>query len=234
MVRFASSQRSSPSPITPRSLAQKRGRGRARPAFTLLETALALTIVLVGVLAIADAQRAFIQSNSWSSQEATATYLAGELRELTRRMPRHDAISGLYMQTGVVKGVGPESDEVVLNDYDDVDDFNKLSFGATSFAGFTSAEGPIDAFGNVIYDIDENGAVRVDGFGNPMPLFGWTQKVELTKVDPFDLTTVRAWDYTDAYRTIADFPLRVTVTIYYQGPFDTTGEEVTRMTWIVP
>jgi type II secretory pathway pseudopilin PulG len=230
MVRSASN----PRPHVLARFPAPRRRRSGRPAFTLLETALALTIVLVGVLAIADAQRAFIRSNSWSSQEATAMYLANEIRELTRRLPRHDPVSGVYLAAGVVKGVGPEADEALLSDYDDVDDFNKLCFGTTAFAGYTSAQGPVDAFGNLIHDIDENGQIRLDGFGNPMPLFGWTQKIDLIKVDPFDLTEDRAWDYTDAFRGVSGFPLRVTVTIYYQGPYDTTGEEVTTVTWIVP
>ena len=45
--------------------------GPAGRAFTLLETALAMVIIMVGVVAMIEAQRGFITSNGWSSHEAT-------------------------------------------------------------------------------------------------------------------------------------------------------------------
>jgi len=70
-----------------------------RRGFTLLETSMALVIIGVGVLAFVEAQNAFIKNNTWSSQAATATLLAGEIRERTRRLPRHDPVTGLYIET---------------------------------------------------------------------------------------------------------------------------------------
>ena len=55
--------------------------------FTLIETALAVVIIGVGVIAMVDAQRAFMQSNAWSNHAATATYLANEIREMTPALP---------------------------------------------------------------------------------------------------------------------------------------------------
>src|SRR4051812_34460639 len=94
---------------------------RHRPrGFTLLETALAMVIVLVGVLAMIEAQGSFILSNGWSSHEATATYLAGEIRERMRTLPRHDPVTGLslVMVNGVptLQGLGREPAEITVND----------------------------------------------------------------------------------------------------------------------
>ena len=46
-------------------------RGSAR-GFTLIETALTTVIIGVGVVAIVEAQQAFMRSNGWSSEAATA------------------------------------------------------------------------------------------------------------------------------------------------------------------
>src|SRR4051812_36297452 len=97
------------------SMGRPAGPGPARRGFTLLETALAMVIVMVGVLAMIEAQGAFIQSNGWSSHEATATYLANEIRERMRSLPRHDPVTGLALVTvngtPTLQGLGRESNE---------------------------------------------------------------------------------------------------------------------------
>ena len=57
-----------------RSLVRRSGAG----GFTLIETAMATVIIGVGVLALVEAQTAFLKSNTWTSQAATATYLAAQ------------------------------------------------------------------------------------------------------------------------------------------------------------
>ena len=59
---------------------RRRRRRADRRAFTLIETSLALVIIAVGVLALIEAQTAFIKTNDWSSHAATANYLANEVR----------------------------------------------------------------------------------------------------------------------------------------------------------
>ena len=104
-------------------------RARAtRRAFTLLETALTLVIIAVGVLAVVEAQQYFMQDNRWSSHAASGTFLANEIRELTRPLPRHDPVSGLTIVDGAVIGWGAEAAEVAAEDFDDVDDFDGMSF----------------------------------------------------------------------------------------------------------
>lgn len=206
-----------------------------RRGFTLLETALAMIIVMVGVLAMVEAQGGFLRSNAWSSHEATATYLANELRERMRGLPRHDPVTGLKLIPSgsgppTAQGVGPESGEVTIADFDDIDDYNGAKFGNGG-----NFDGPVDAFGRVIPDVDFNGSVRLDSStGQPMSLQGWSQLVLVEKVNPFDFSTALGWADTDAIRAVDQFPLRVTVTVSYQDPLSTTPEEVARVSWIVP
>lgn len=212
-----------------------------RRGFTLLETALAMVIVMVGVVAMVEAHGSFLKANSWSSHEATGTYLANEIRERIRGLPRHDPVTGLKLVTGgsgstTVQGLGPESGEVLVTDYDDVDDYNGAKFGNGG-----NFDGPIDSFGRVIPDVDNNGQVRIDpSTGQPMSLQGWSQWVDVVKVDPYNLANVRAWTDVDnpsgtfPGRTVDQFPLRVRVRVYYQDPLSTTAELVTEVTWVVP
>jgi hypothetical protein len=210
-----------------------------RPGFTLLETALAMVIVMVGVLAMVEAQNSFIKSNGWSSHEATATYLAGELRERMRTLPRHDPVTGLQIVVvggnPTLQGLGREANEVTVADFDDVDDYNGITFGpGGNFAG------PIDSFGRVISQTDANGNIMIGGNGQPVPLQGWSQSVLVQKMSPFDFSTVVDWTATQAAvppfpgRAVDHYPLRVTVTTFYQGEFDVQPLAVTSMSWIVP
>jgi hypothetical protein len=211
-----------------------------RAGFTLLETALAMVIIMVGVLAMIEAQGGFVHSNTWSSHEATGTYLANEIRERMRNLPRHDPVTGLTVVNGgggpVVEGIGREPGEVTVQDFDDVDDYDGVEFGANG-----NFDGPIDAFGTVIPEVDANGVVRTDPVsGLPIPLLGWSQRVTVEKVDPYDFSIVRPWIYSEPPngnfpgRALDMYPLRVTVTVTYQGPLTASPDAVTTMSWIVP
>lgn len=221
-----------------RVIRRKAGRG-----FTLIETALATVIIGVGVVAIVEAHQAFMKSNQWSSHAATATFLGGELRELTMNLPRHDPVTGLRIEAGTVVGWGPEPGEVVVEDFDDLDDFDGLTFAFDGTPGFATDDdlpGPIDAFGLVIPEIFSDGTVMLDADGNPVPMVGWRQTVRVVKVHPTDPTRELPPDYFEppvgasAGIAIDEFPLKVEVIVSYEGPFATTNVEVTRVTWIVP
>lgn len=211
-----------------------------RRAFTLMESALATVILAVGVLALVEAQSAFTRSNDWSTESARASYLAMELRERLRGLPRHDPQTPLELDMGgVVNNWGPEegADRTVPSfvNYDDLDDYDGASFGAGGvFAG------PIDAAGRIVPATEMDGTVILDEEGNTVPLIGWSQSVSVTKVDPTNPMTTLAAGYERAATASApamnvdQFPVRVTVTVRYQGPFDAQARDMAMLTWIQP
>lgn len=207
----------------------------SRRGFTLLETSLALVIIGVGVLAFVDAQRAFIEQNNWSSRAATGALLANEVRELTRRLPKYDPVVGLSVNGQTVVGWGAGAEKVVVRDFNCLTDFDTKIFGRDG-----NMPGPIAAAGTVVPMTDADGVVMLDNAGKAKSLEGWQQSVTVEKVDPLNLATVRADGYfvapsgTDPGIPVDQFPLRVTVVVTYQGPYDTQPAEVTRLVWVVP
>lgn len=205
--------------------------------FTLLETMIALVIIGIGVLAFMDAQSAFIRSNSWSNRAATGMLLANEIREMTRHMPRHDAVTGLTLTSNngvaTVIGWGSEPGEVTIDDIDDIDDLDGMVFGDGG-----DFPGPIDAFGEVVPAVDINGQI-VTMNGEARSLIGWKQSVIVEKVDPFDASLVRADSYTRASSALYNelfvdqFPLRVTVIVTH-AEVGSNPVEIARLSWIVP
>jgi len=133
--------------------------------FTLLETALAIVIVGVGVLAIVSAQQAFHQKNSWSTHASIAAFLGNEIRELTFNLPRHDPVTGKATW-------GPELAELWVGDYDDLDDFDGPDGTGVVFSA-ALGNGPINARREVIPNME-----------------GWSQTVRVFSVDPFDINEV--------------------------------------------
>lgn len=232
-----------------RKFKRSRRRGHARGGFTLIEAALATVIIGVGVVAMVEAQQSFIKSNLWSSHAATGTFLANEVREFTRHLPKHDPVTGLYLQSNGVGsstliGWGPEAGEVLPSDFDDLDDFDGVSFSFLGTVGINDGDlpGPINAFGDVIPDILLDGSVAVPDpeTGDVEAMAGWIQTVIVQKVSPFDTSTVVADDATEPAfgdfkgRSVDQYPLRVTVEVTYIPPLDATGEVIARVTWIVP
>jgi prepilin-type N-terminal cleavage/methylation domain-containing protein len=178
-----------------------RGASRARRGFTLIETALATVIVGTGVLAIVAAQQAFFRQNEWSTHASTAQRLGNEIRELTLHMPRHDPVTGTTYW-------GPESTELDVADFDDLDDFDGEQ-GDGTVVSAALGNGPISALGDPIPDMT-----------------GWSQRVFVEHIDPFEVTRVVADGASDV--------VRVRVIIEYQGPTEDEPREITRVTWIAP
>lgn len=218
----------------------RRSPQRGRRAFTLLETMMALVIVGVGVIAFVDAQASFIRSNAWSSHAATGMLLANEVREMTRRFSRHDPVTGLTLVTGAggstsAVGWGRESGETIADDLDDLDDLDNVVFGVGG-----TMPGPVDAFGQIVQEIGMDGNPVLDEEQMPRSLEGWRQRISVTKVDPYNFSLPRSAAYEQAASAqlpairLNAFPLRVTVIVEYQGPYDTQATEVTRLTWVVP
>lgn len=211
-------------------------RRTSQSGFTLIETGLATVVIGVGVVALIEAHGAFMRSNQWSTHAATATLMGGEIRELTRRLPRHDPVSGLVIagDPPALAGWGSDGGEVGVLDFDDMDDFDAIQFGNGG-----QLPGPIDALGAVIPETLADGTVVVDGNGDPVPIAGWSQRVVVEKVLPTNLTQAVADDYEQPGGALPaipvdGFPLRVSVIVEYQGPFDPASSEVNRVVWIVP
>jgi len=229
---------------------QRRGARRDAKGFTLIETSMATLIIGIGVLAMVDAQSSFIVSNQWSSHAASATFLANEIREYTRNLPKHDPVTGISLGDDgggntVVLGWGVDTGETVVDDFDDLDDFNGITFSFIGTPGLDDNDlpGPINSFGEVIPEIsvegDEQGGTTNDVFSG-VAMRGWYQTIIVEKVHPFD--TSQALD--EAFFEIANgsfpgrevdqYPLRVSVEVYYQGVNDIEADLVTTVTWIVP
>jgi prepilin-type N-terminal cleavage/methylation domain-containing protein len=230
-----------------RSKTRKRAQAHSERGFTLIEASMATIIIGIGVLAMVDAQSSFITSNLWSNHAASATFLANEVRELTRTLPKHDPVHGLYIDedSGALIGWGPNAGETTLDDFDDIDDFDGISFSDTGTPGLNDGDlpGPINAFGEIIPEIavdgTELGGIVDDAFTG-QAMTGWTQRVIVEKIAPFDTSVVRA----DAFfeepngsfpgRAVDEYPLRVTVQVLYQGTNDITASIVTEVVWVVP
>ncbi len=229
-----------------------RSRGQRKDGgFTLIETSMATVIIGVGVLAMVDAQSAFIVSNQWSSHAASGTFLANEIREFTRHLPKHDPVNGLILIDDgngnmVISGWGFEGGEVTVDDFDDIDDFDGVTFSYVGTPGLNDNDlpGPINSFGEVIpalsHDGNELGSTDSDDLFSGDAMIGWFQTVSVEKIDPFDTSLVRNNSYfeppngTFPGREVDDFPLRVSVSVFYQGPNDIEADLVTTVTWIVP
>lgn len=218
--------------------ANRRGGGRG---FTLLETALATVIIGVGILALIEAQAAFSRHNDFSSASATGAYLCNELRERMRGLPRHDPVAGLYFassngQASTLRGWGREDGEATPGDFNDIDDFDGLTFGVGG-----DFPGPINSRSEVLAEIGRDGQPVAGPQGEPMSMRGWWQVVAVEKVDPQNFATVRADSYVRPAvppefpgLEVQQFPLRVTVTVFYQGPTDSERQQVARLVWIAP
>jgi len=145
-----------------------------RRGFTLVETGFAIIIVATGMLAMVAAHEAFIQQNDWGNRAAQAARLGGELRERSMSLPPFDPVTGNA-------NWGVESGELLVTDWDDMDDFDGLT--ASGWAG----TGPLDASGSVI-----------PGMQN------WTQTVSVTSVDETDWSTTVSNGSSDALRVSVD------------------------------
>lgn len=210
-------------------------------------------IIGVGVLAVVEAQQSFLERNNWSSGGATAQYLAAEIREMTEHFSRHDRQSGgLYFideaDPTTLRGWGTEADETAAEDLDDIDDLDGLVFGdATEFPdGFFMTRrfaGPVNAFTQVISNTLYNGVTETfipEGSDDPIEvaLRGWTQIIQVDKVNPADATiavanNARTMDGADIMRDVDRYPLRVTVTVLRQIDPTEPVEVMTSLTWVV-
>jgi len=134
---------------------------RRRRGFTLIETAMAIVVIGVGVLAMLAAQVAFHEQNRWSTHASRAMFLANEIRETMAGLPLHDPVTGTAFW-------GPEPQELSPTDWDDLDDFAGAVFSADA------GTGPIDASRRPIPGLE-----------------GWSQRVRVVHVEPWSINVER-------------------------------------------
>jgi prepilin-type N-terminal cleavage/methylation domain-containing protein len=141
-----------------------RTRRAAARGFTLLETALAIVIVGVGVLSMMAAQQAWHYQNDWAEKVGLAARLGNEIREMTLTLPRHDPVTGSATW-------GAELNELQVQDFDDLDDFDGEGDGLV--LGGETHEGPLNSLRQPI-----------------LGLTGWTQEVQVWNVESGDINAM--------------------------------------------
>lgn len=105
--------------------------------------------------------------------------------------------------------LGPEANEASVNDYDDLDDFAGV-VDAGGFGAGTTFDPPINALRQEVDNWD-----------------GWSQFITVENVmsDNISSTFTQPLGTTDL--------VRVTVTVFYQGPTDAEPMTITTLSWIV-
>ncbi len=129
----------------------------SRRGFWIVESAVAIAVIGVGVVALVGSQQAWHIQTVASEELATGMRLATEIREMTLLLPANDPITG-------VSTWGVEFGEVIPQDIDDLDDLDTAIFADSD------GSGPLDATGTVITGMD-----------------GWEQQIIVRCVDPFDI-----------------------------------------------
>ena len=92
---------------------------KQQDGFSMLEALLAIFLVGIAVASLIAASSSFTQANALGVELSTAEFMIEQVRELTDLLPAIDPESGT-----AVFG----NEETGLSNYDDVDDFDGLSF----------------------------------------------------------------------------------------------------------
>jgi len=129
-----------------------------RRGFWLVESAVAIIVIGIGVVAVVGSHQAWHIQAVVSDQLATGVRLATEIREMTMLLPANDPITGTATW-------GVENGEIIPRDIDDLDDLDNAVFSEQS------GTGPIDATGTTIVGMTD-----------------WEQLVAVNSVNPFDVT----------------------------------------------
>ena len=90
-----------------------------RGGFTLIEVLIAIVLVGLAIASLVAASNSFTRANGAGANLSTAEFLIEQVRELTAMLPVIDPNGGTTF--------GPEAGETLAN-YDDLDDFDGLSF----------------------------------------------------------------------------------------------------------
>ncbi len=94
---------------------------RYEGGFSLIEVLVAIVLVGIAIASLVAANISFTKANAAGTELSTAEFLLEQIKELTVMLPVIDPNTGMST-------FGPEADETVLADYDDLDDFDGLAF----------------------------------------------------------------------------------------------------------
>ena len=141
-----------------------------RRGFWLVESAIAIAVIGVGIVAVAGSQQAWQIQQVESDKMATGMRLATEIREMSLMLPAVDPVTGDSVW-------GAEIGEVIPIDLDDLDDLDDATFSDAD------GSGPIDATGSIIVGMDD-----------------WEQRITVSCVDPFEITQTIADGASDTVR----------------------------------
>ncbi len=94
---------------------------RYENGFSLIEVLVAIVLVGLAIASLVAANISFTKANAAGTELSTAEFLLEQVKELTVMLPVVDPNTGMST-------FGPEADETVLADYDDLDDFHGLAF----------------------------------------------------------------------------------------------------------
>lgn len=102
--------------------------------FSLIEALFAIILVGLAVASLLAANSAFTKANGAGTDLSTAEFLVEQIRELTALLP--------VVEPGTpddeVDIFGPEADEILATDYDDLNDFDDKNFSPPIDAGRSS------------------------------------------------------------------------------------------------
>lgn len=132
-----------------------------RPGMTLIEAAVAISLISIGLLVGMASQQAQHRAMIYNHQVASADMLARELREWMMHLPLYDPLEGPV-------SFGPEPGETHYTQYDDFDDFHGFDTQAIG--------GPMNGLGQIIADMPQWSQqitierVAPDDLANPMAL----------------------------------------------------------------
>jgi type II secretory pathway pseudopilin PulG len=138
----------------------KHKRTTTRRGFWLVESAVAISVVGIGIVAIVGSQQAWHIQAVASEELATGMRLATEIREMSLLLPANDPITGSATW-------GSEAGELIPIDLDDLDDLDGAVFAEMD------GTGPLDATGTVIVGMND-----------------WVQRIQVQCVNPFDVTSI--------------------------------------------
>lgn len=134
----------------------KRSDNKNRSGFTLIEALIATFLIGIAVAALMTSNIAHTQANAYGMHTSTAEFLIEEIRAMTMPLAITDPESD--PETNPVT-FGIELDEAAVTDYDDLDDFDGLTFNP-----------PIDVNGNTLNDFSLYSQIVTVEYLNPADL----------------------------------------------------------------